>query len=80
MFQLNKFNKVFIDRYEGKNGLFISLCMGYSGKDGKLYPHKIKQEFGKGNWKDSFFKIPFESEGQLKAFAEWLHETVCTPF
>jgi len=81
MFELNKFNKVFIDRYEGKK-LYVSLCVGYSGKDGKPYPHKIKQKFGKdGEWKDSFFKIQFESDEQLKAFAEWLYETVCgSPF
>jgi hypothetical protein len=26
------------------------------------------------------FKIPFESEEQLKAFAEWLYKEVCEPF
>jgi len=61
MFQLNKYDTLFIDDYKGKK----SLALGYKGRDGKMYPKKIQQEFGKGNWKDSFFKIQRE-------FAEWL--------
>ena len=74
MYELNKFNKIFIDKFKGKNKVFISLCMGYEGSDGKKYPHKIKQKFGRdSDWKDSFFKISFDNEEQLKDFAKWLY-------
>lgn len=68
MFQINKYDSLFIDRYEGK----VSLALGYKGRDGKMYPRKIRQEFGKGNWNDSWFKIKFENDEQIREFAEWL--------
>jgi len=72
MFTLNKYDTLFIDDYKGKK----SLALGYIGRDGKAYPKKIRQEFGRENWKDSYFKIAFESDDQLREFAKWLMSQV----
>ena len=76
MFQLNKYDTLFIDDYKGKK----SLVLGYKGRDGKMYPKKIHQEFGKGNWKDSYFKVPFADDTQIREFAEWLLSEVPEEF
>ena len=76
MFKLNQFNTAFVSEYKGKK----SLDVGYVGSDGNPYPHKIQKTFGKNpEWKDSHFKIPFESEAQLKEFATWLMNEVNPP-
>ena len=80
MFQLSeKYNEyIQINEYNDTR----SLVLIQKSKDGKEYVQWCAREMGK---EKKIVKSPvglrFESEEQLKAFAEWLHGKVCdTPF
>ena len=79
MFQLSEKYNEYIQINEYKDTR--SLVLIQKGKDGKEYVQWATREMGK---EKKIVKSPvglrFESEEQLKEFAEWLHETVCTPF
>ena len=58
MIKLNKYDSLYWEEYQGKQ----QLTVGYQDKSGKLKCKWIKQEFGKGNWKDVPFRIVFDSK------------------
>jgi hypothetical protein len=56
---MNKFEDLFVDEYNGK----FSINIG-SEYQGKLYPMKIKRNFGKEE-KEARFSIRFDSKADL---------------
>ena len=78
MFQLSeKYNEyIQINEYNGQYALALTKIE----KDGKEKIQWCVRKFGDKERK-SIVGLRFESEEQLKAFAEWLHGKVCdTPF
>lgn len=62
--KLNQYEEVFIDEYNGK----FSVSLG-SEYNGKLYPLKIKRNFGKEE-KEARFTIRFDTREELLEFLE----------